>query len=58
VVWYRLAPGGHALCAIEVPPRRKLAPYRTQGTFVFRGRAARLLLVAARLDERGRVARP
>jgi hypothetical protein len=57
-VWYRLGPGRHALCAIEVKSRRRLADYRSEGVFVLRGRAAALWLVAARLDADARVTRP
>jgi hypothetical protein len=57
-VWYRLAPGRHALCAIEVKSRRRLAEYRSEGVFVLRGRAAALRLAPARLDADARVTRP
>jgi hypothetical protein len=57
-VWYRLAPGRHALCAIEVKSRRRLTEHRSEGVFVLRGRAAALRLAAARLDADARVTRP
>jgi hypothetical protein len=57
-VWYRLQPGRHALCAIEVPSRRNLVAYRREGLWILRGRAAALQLLAARLDLEGRISLP
>jgi hypothetical protein len=55
VVWRRLAPGRHALCAIEVPSRRKLVPYRTEGTWVLRGHAGSVAMRPAAIQEDGRL---
>jgi 4-amino-4-deoxy-L-arabinose transferase-like glycosyltransferase len=45
VSWYRLDPGRHALCLVEVPNRRAFLPYRLRGTWLVRGRAASIGLV-------------
>ena len=45
VSWYRLEAGRHALCLEEVPNRRAFLPYRLDGTWLVRGRAASLGLV-------------
>lgn len=42
VSWYRLEPGRHALCVVEIPNRRAWLPYRFQGTWLVRGRSAAL----------------
>lgn len=38
--WYRLEPGLHAFCVEEVPNRRERLPYRFEGVWRIRGRAA------------------
>jgi Dolichyl-phosphate-mannose-protein mannosyltransferase len=38
--WYRLEPGLHAFCVEEVPNRRERLPYRFEGFWRIRGRAA------------------
>lgn len=50
VIWYRLQPGRHALCALEVPSRRGLVPYRTEGTWILRGRSASVEMVPAAIE--------
>jgi 4-amino-4-deoxy-L-arabinose transferase-like glycosyltransferase len=45
VSWYRLDPGRHALCVVEVPNRRPFLPYLLRGTWLVRGRAASIGLV-------------
>jgi dolichyl-phosphate-mannose-protein mannosyltransferase len=45
VSWYRLEAGRHALCLEEVPNRRAFLPYRLDGTWLVRGRAASFALV-------------
>lgn len=42
VAWYRLEPGLHALCAVEVPLRRPWLGYRFDGKWMIRGRPASL----------------
>ena len=45
VSWYRLRPGRHALCLVEVPNRRAFLPYSVDGTWLVRGRAASIGLL-------------
>jgi hypothetical protein len=54
VVWQRLLPGTHALCAIEVPNRRAFLPYRVAAALIVRGQAASLNLRPLRSDANGR----
>jgi hypothetical protein len=42
VSWFRLEPGRHALCAVEIPNRRAWLPYSVEGTWLVRGHAASL----------------
>jgi 4-amino-4-deoxy-L-arabinose transferase-like glycosyltransferase len=42
VSWFRLDPGRHALCVVEIPNRRAWLPYAVEGTWLVRGRAAAL----------------
>ena len=42
VSWYRLDPGRHALCLVEIPNRRAWLPYSFEGTWLVRGRSATL----------------
>jgi hypothetical protein len=53
VVWYRLSPGTHALCATEVVNRRANLPYRSEGYWVLRGQPAALSLRVLPLDASG-----
>lgn len=55
VVWYRLLPGTHALCAVEVPNRRAFLPYRVDATFIVRGQAAALHIRPLSSDASGSV---
>jgi hypothetical protein len=50
VAWYRLAPGTHALCAVEVPNRRPRLAYRTLGQWTARGGRAALRLTDVALE--------
>jgi 4-amino-4-deoxy-L-arabinose transferase-like glycosyltransferase len=40
VAWYRLAPGRHALCLVEVPNRRGFLPYSLRANWIVRGHSA------------------
>ncbi len=40
VAWYRLAPGRHALCVVEVPNRRGFLPYSLRTNWIVRGHTA------------------
>jgi hypothetical protein len=42
VAWYRLEPGTHALCVVELPNRRGFLPYRLRAAWIVRGHAASL----------------
>ncbi len=42
VSWFRLEPGRHALCVVEIPNRRAWLPYSFEGTWLVRGRGAAL----------------
>jgi len=55
VLWHRLAPGTHALCAIEIPNRRPNLPYNVEATLVVRGQAASLGVRTLASDARGAV---
>jgi len=54
VVWQRLLPGTHALCAVEVPNRRAFLPYRVEAALIVRGQAAALHLRPLPSDASGR----
>ena len=55
VVWWRLMPGTHALCAVEIPNRRAFLPYRVEATLIVRGQAAALSVRPLASDASGRV---
>jgi hypothetical protein len=58
VAWYRLAPGTHALCAIEVPNRRPQLPYHVQGNWIARGGRGALSLRETTADADGALLPP
>lgn len=55
VAWYRLLPGTHALCVVEVPNRRAFLPYRVLASFIVRGHAASLHVRPLAADANGAV---
>jgi hypothetical protein len=58
VAWWRLEPGTHALCAVEIPNRRPYLPYRHEGAWVVRGHAAAINVRALLLDSGGTLPLP